>query len=70
MISSGRLEHNPKLLRNAQIPQAQGMVSVQAECSIACALVRMQVRADRLGWELEDVARAIVNREMRLEAAR
>jgi hypothetical protein len=49
--------------------QAQGMVSVQADCALECALVRMQVRAHRMGLSLEEVAYAIVDRAIRLEAA-
>jgi hypothetical protein len=41
---------------SARVHQAQGMVSVQADCALDEALRRIEQRAKRLGRTLEDTA--------------
>jgi hypothetical protein len=43
------------------------MVSVQADCTVDCALVRLTNRAERDRSDLEAVARAVVERRIRFE---
>ena len=42
--------------QSAQILQAQGMVSVQAKCSLERALLMMRTAADATGTTLDEVA--------------
>jgi hypothetical protein len=46
--------------RNAKVAQAQGRVSVQADCTIDQALVLMQDRAVETDQRLIDIADAVV----------
>jgi AmiR/NasT family two-component response regulator len=50
---------------SAAVSQASGMVSVQAECSVDQALALMKDRAIVHGETLEDIAAAVVAREIR-----
>jgi hypothetical protein len=47
------------------LAQATGMVSVQADCSIAEALMLIEKRAQSTAWTVGRVARAVVDRQMR-----
>jgi hypothetical protein len=50
---------------SARVLQAQGMISVQADCTVDCALVRLTNRAERDRSDVEAVARAVVERRIR-----
>jgi chromosome condensin MukBEF complex kleisin-like MukF subunit len=50
--------------------QAQGVVSEQSQCGLDCALFRMRLRARRDGRDLEDVARTIVDQQVRIGVQR
>jgi len=52
--------------RSDRVYQAQGMVSVQAGCTVDEALARMSKRAEETGMSLEAVATAIIDRRIRL----
>jgi hypothetical protein len=47
------------------VAQASGMVSVQADCMLSKAIVMMKARASLDGVTLEELAVAIVTREIR-----
>ncbi len=49
------------------VHQASGMVSVQAECSPREALDRMLIRADATNLILDDLARLVIEREIRFD---
>ena len=51
-----------------RIDQASGMVSIQAHCSFAEAVVLMRTRAKETHRSLEDVAGDVVNRLIRFDA--
>jgi hypothetical protein len=46
---------------SARVHQAQGMVSVQADCAMDEALRRIKERATRLGLTLEDTASDVLS---------
>ena len=50
---------------HSQVNQAQGMVSVQAACSLDEALVLMEDRATIQGRSLDEIAAAVVDRSIR-----
>jgi hypothetical protein len=50
-----------------RVAQASGMVSVQAKCHFTEAIALMEARAEATGVTLEDIARAVVNRELRFD---
>jgi hypothetical protein len=52
-------------LNEPQVHQAAGMVSVQAECTLAEALVLLQNRALVSGRSLHDIASDTVERRVR-----
>jgi len=54
-----REDHDPK------VSQASGMVSVQAECTVAEALVLMKERAQVTGVSLTEIANATLERDIR-----
>jgi len=43
------------------------MVSVQADCSLPCALTRLQSCARRTRQDIDDVAVAVVERRLRFD---
>jgi len=47
---------------SAWVYQAQGMVSVQADCTMDAAVARMHERARLWGAHVEEVAQAVLNR--------
>ena len=51
----------------AVVHQATGMVVVQLDCSAQDAFVRLRARAFALGVEVDEVARLVVERQMRFE---
>jgi len=53
--------------RRAELFQAQGMVMVQLGVTIGEALVRMRAYAYAENRRLEDIARDVVNRQLRLD---
>lgn len=56
--------------QTAAVVTAAGMVSVQAQCTLAEAVALMQVRADGLPSEtLESIARAVIDRRIRFDPA-
>ncbi len=52
----------------ARVSQASGMVSVQADCSCEEALEMLKQRAADSGQTLEQLAEAVVNREVRIDS--
>lgn len=50
------------------VHQASGMVSVQAECSLREAVARMVIRSDATNLTLDDLARMVIEREIRFDA--
>ena len=51
--------------RSDRVLQAQGMVSVQADCSVDDALARMNERAAESGISLDAIASAIIEHRVR-----
>ena len=51
----------------AEIAQAQGMVSVQADCTVHEALILMNARARTSRLRLEQVAAAVIDRDIRFD---
>ena len=51
----------------AQVHQASGMVSKQLEITITDALVRLRAHAYARGRPINDVARDVVRRQLRIE---
>jgi AmiR/NasT family two-component response regulator len=51
--------------RSKVVAQASGMVSVQADCSLDAALVRMEERAASTDETLDEIAHAVVERQLR-----
>ena len=51
----------------AQVAQAQGMVSVQGACTLAEALILMKARARTGHVSLEQVAAAVIDRDIRFD---
>jgi AmiR/NasT family two-component response regulator len=49
------------------VHQAQGMVSVQAACSLDEAIALMQATADATGKTLDDVADDVISRRLRFD---
>jgi len=50
--------------RDTKVAQAQGRVSIQADCTIDQALVLMQERAVETDHQLIDIADAVVNHQI------
>ena len=61
----GSVDYGPEFNPTAVVAQAQGMVSVQAECTLAEALVLMHDRAIVMGQTLNEIAVAVVDRTIR-----
>ena len=59
-----RMTHTGRLATN-KVLQASGMVAVQADCSVSHAVVRMVTRAQETNTTLEQIAVAVVDREIR-----
>jgi len=51
----------------AQVHQAQGMVSVQARCSLTEALIRMIEMAETANVTIDDVAEHALDRTVRFD---
>ena len=51
----------------AQVAQAQGMVSVQGACTLAEALILMKAQARTSQLSLEQVAAAVIDRDIRFD---
>jgi hypothetical protein len=51
-----------------RVLQASGMVSVQAECTVAEALTRMNSRAEATDQTMERLADAILDRSLQFRA--
>jgi hypothetical protein len=49
------------------VARASGMVSVQASCNIAAAIVLMQSLADETECTLDEIAGLVVEREVRFD---
>jgi AmiR/NasT family two-component response regulator len=49
------------------VHQAAGMISVQCDCSIREAIVRMNLRAHAAQLTIEDIAEAVVDRGIRFD---
>ena len=64
---SDRLDH---WNRSDRVFQAQGMVSVQADCTVDEALAKMHDRAQESEMSLEAVATAIIERRIRFTVRR
>ena len=64
---SDRLDH---WHRSDHVFQAQGMVSVQADCTVDEALTKMHERAQESEMSLEAVAAAIIERRIRFTVRR
>jgi AmiR/NasT family two-component response regulator len=56
--------------RSDRVYQAQGMVSVQADCTVDEALDKMTRKAEASGLSLEAVATAIIERRVRFGTPR
>jgi len=54
----------------SQVPEAQGMVCAQVDCTIEEALVLLTERAQATGLRLEEVAVAVVSRRTQFRHAR
>ena len=50
---------------STRVAQASGMVSAQANCLLSHALVLMEIRAEETHKTLEQIATAVIDREMR-----
>jgi hypothetical protein len=53
---------------NKAVAQASGMISVEAHCSMNHAVVLMVTRAQETNRTLEQIAAAVVDREIRFGA--
>ena len=51
----------------SRVAQASGMVSVQADCGPSHAIVLMRARAEQTDRTLEQIATAVIAREIRFE---
>ena len=63
------MPHGDRRSYHVQVYQAQGMVSVQANCTLADALVLLECTADATDETLEAIAELVVNREVRFDGA-
>jgi hypothetical protein len=54
-------------MRRPRVAQAAGMVSVQAECTPDRALALMTERAEKDGYKVEEIAKAVVERVIRFD---
>jgi hypothetical protein len=52
-------------LYSSVVHQAIGMIRVQCECTIAEAIVKLNLRAHATGVSIDDVAEAVVDRSIR-----
>jgi AmiR/NasT family two-component response regulator len=64
----GDMNSGPEFNPPAVVAQAQGMVSVQAECTLPEALALMRERAIIMGQTLDEIAVAVVDRTIRFGA--
>ena len=62
-------DNDSKLEHSLAVYQAQGMVTVQAECTFPEALVKMAARAEAAGQTLEEIAHAVVERRIRFNGS-
>jgi hypothetical protein len=62
------VDYGPEFNPTAAIAQAQGMVSVQAECTLPEALALMRDRAIVTHQTLDEVAVAVIDRAIRFGA--
>ena len=67
--AAGVGDNDSKLEHSLAVYQAQGMVTVQAECTFPEALVKMAACAQAAGQTLEDIAQAVVERRIRFNSA-
>jgi len=54
-------------MKRPRVAQAAGMVSVQAECTPDRALALMTERAEKDGYKVEEIAKAVVERVIRFD---
>ena len=54
----------PPLEHNAQVFQAAGIVSVQADCLIEHAIILMDARAELNGVALDEIAAAVLDQSI------
>jgi hypothetical protein len=60
----GRMPAESPILHSAEVNQAAGMVSVQANCGIDEALASMTERAKFAGLSLDEIAAGVVDRSI------
>jgi hypothetical protein len=60
----GRMPAESPILHSAEVNQAAGMVSVQADCGIEQALAIMTERAKFAGLSLDEIAAGVVDRSI------
>ena len=63
------MTNQSSVLHGGFVEQASAMISVQAECSASHAVVLMVIRAQETGRNLEQIAAAVVDREIRFGLA-
>ena len=69
-MSKSRVDHGNPLSRapyGATMYQAQGMVTVQANCTMRRALETMKARARDDGLSVDEIARDVVARRIRFD---
>jgi len=62
-------ENDSRLEHSLAVYQAQGMVTVQADCTFSEALVKMRARAEAAGQTLDEIAHAVVERRIRFNSS-
>jgi hypothetical protein len=60
----GRMPADSPIMHSAEVNQAAGMVSVQADCSIEQALAMMSERATFAGLTLGEIAAGVLDRSI------
>jgi ANTAR domain len=67
--AAGVGDNDSKLEHSLAVYQAQGMVTVQADCTFPEALVKMTACAQAAGQTLEEIAQAVVERRIRFKSS-
>jgi hypothetical protein len=64
------MDNDTSVEQISQVPEAQGMVCAQVDCTIDEALLLLSERAQATGLRLEEVAVAVVSRRTQFRHAR
>jgi len=59
------IDNSSELAHRLSVPQAQGVVMAQAQCTFGAAFMMMNERAEVQGVTVEEIANAVLERRIR-----